>query len=83
MEEKLELVKFNLTPVMAKELVKFNELKKELMILKKKKILKRYDLIKMKELENKLNLARIKFINEFRNNNKEEIINYLNIKDQI
>ena len=33
MKEKLELVKFNLTDNMTKELIKFNNLKKELILL--------------------------------------------------
>ena len=83
MKEKLESVSFKLTPVMTKELIKFNSLKKELINLKNQKILDKEDLIKIGELENELNLVRISFINEFRNSNKEEIIKYLQLKDQI
>ena len=83
MKEKLESVSFNLTPVMTKELIKFNRLKKELINLKKQKILNKEDLIKIGNLENELNKTRISFINEFRNNNREEIIKYLHLKDQI
>ena len=83
MKEKLESVSFNLTPVMTKELVKFNNIKKELINLKNQKILDKKDLIKISELENQLNKTRISFINEFRNSNKEEIIKYLQLKDQI
>lgn len=83
MKEKLESVSFKLTPVMTKELIKFNSLKKELINLKNKKILDKEDLIKIGNLENELNKTRISFINEFRNNNKEEIIKYLQLKDQI
>lgn len=82
MKEKVELVKFNLTPGMTKELIKFNGIKKELVNLKSKEILNKDDLIKIQEFENELNKARIKFIREFRENNKEEIIKYLEIKDQ-
>jgi hypothetical protein len=83
MKEKLDSVSFNLTPVMARELIKFNNLKKELKIYKNKRILDKEDLIKIGQLENELNKTRISFINEFRNNNKEEIIKYLQKKDQI
>jgi hypothetical protein len=83
MKEKLESVNFKLTPVMTRELIKFNSIKKELITLKSKEILDNEDLIKISNLENELNKTRINFINEFRNNNKEEIIKYLHIKDQI
>ena len=82
MEEKLELVKFNLTPIMTEELIKFNNLKKELIKLKRKKILTNKEIIKLAELENELNKTRINFIREFRKNNQEEINKYLQIKDQ-
>ena len=81
MKEKLESVSFKLTPVMTKELIKFNSLKIELINLKNKKILDKDDLIKIGHLENELNKTRINFINEFRNSNKEEIIKYLELKD--
>lgn len=83
MKEKLDSVSFNLTPIMTKELIKFNNLKKQLIKLKNKTILNKEDLLKISELENELNKTRISFINEFRNNNKEEIIKYLQLKDQI
>ena len=83
MKEKLESVSFKMTPVMTKELIKFNSIKKELMNLKNQKILDKEDLIKISNLENELNKVRINFINEFRNNNTEEIIKYLQLKDQI
>lgn len=83
MKQKLESVSFKLTQTMARELIKFNSLKMELMNLKNQKILDSEDLIKIGHLENELNKARISFINEFRNSNKEEIIKYLNLKDQI
>ena len=79
MKEKLE---FNLTHKMALELIKFNDLKKELIKLKQKEVLNNNDLIKIQELEDEINETRIKFINEFRENNKEEIIAYLKLKDQ-
>lgn len=83
MKEKLELVNFNLTPIMATELIKFNKLKKELTELKNKRISNKEEIIKINKLENELNKTRINFIREFRENNKEEIIRYLHIKDQI
>jgi len=79
MKEKLEFV---LTPKMAGELIKFNNLKKELNNLKNKEILDNNDLIRISKLENDLVNTRIRFIKEFRDNNKEEIIKYLNSKDQ-
>ena len=83
MKEKLDLVRFNLTNAMTRELIKFNELKKELLYLKNKKLLTNQDIVKIKETETKLNKTKIKFIKEFRENNKEEILKYLKIKDQI
>ena len=82
MKEKLELVNFNLTNVMSEELIKFNNLKKELIKLKSKEYLNKEEIIKIKELEDELNKSRIRFIKEFRENNKEEIDKYLQIKDQ-
>ena len=83
MKEKLDLVKFNLTNEMSKELIKFNKLKKELNKIKSKEIKDEIDVVNLKELEDKLNEVRINFIKEFRNNNKAEINEYLQIKDQI
>ena len=83
MKKKLGLVNFNLTQDMASELIKFNNLKKELLNLKSKEILSEEEIIKINNLENELNKIRINFIREFRKNNKEEIIKYLHIKDQI
>ena len=83
MKSKLESVSFNLTNEMTKELIKFNNVKKELIKLKNKEILDKEDLLKKGELEKELNKTRISFINAFRNNNKEEIIEYLKLKDQI
>lgn len=82
MNEKLDLVRFNLTDAMTRELIKFNELKKELIYLKNKDEIKQTDLRKIKEIENKLNEVRNEFIKCFRQNNKEEILKYLQIKDQ-
>ena len=82
MKQKLSEVKFNLTNDMAKHLIYFNELKKELMNIRSKDILNKDDLVKINRLENELNQIRIKFIKEFRKNNKKEIDEYLELKDQ-
>ena len=82
MKEKLELVNFNLTKIMSEELINFNNLKKELMKLTSKEILNKVEIKKIKELEDELNKSRIRFIKEFRLNNKDEIDKYLQIKDQ-
>lgn len=84
MKEGLELVKFKLTPQMSLELIKFNELKIELNSLKKLYNLDKSDelLLKIRILENKLNNSKKRFIKDFRLNNKEEIIKYLQIRDQ-
>ena len=82
MKQKLSEVEFNLTHNMAKHLIIFNELKKELINIKSKSILEKEDLIKINKLENKLNKIRIKFIKEFRENNRKEINEYLELKDQ-
>ena len=82
MKQKLSEVKFNLTNDMAKHLIYFNELKKELMNIRSKEILNKDDLVKINRLENELNQIRIKFIKEFRKNNKKEIDEYLELKDQ-
>lgn len=83
MKKDLNLVKFNLTPEMSLELIKFNELKKELNKLKELYNLDKSDdlLLQIQEKEKKLNDSRENFIKEFRINNREEIMNYLKIKD--
>ena len=84
MKKDLELVKFNLTPSMSFELIKFNNLKKELNKLKELCNLDKNEelLLKIKDLENELVNCRNTFIREFRLNNQDEIITYLQIKDQ-
>ena len=81
MNKDLESMKFNLTPSMSLELIKFNELKKELNKLynldKNEKLL-----LKIKDIENKMEISKNKFIKEFKLNNKKQIIEYLKIKDQ-
>ena len=81
----LELIKFNLTYEMTSALLEFNKLKKELI-----KIIKLYNLdksddllLKINEIENKLSIARSEFIVQFRKSNKNQIEEYLKIKDQL
>jgi len=80
----LELVKFNLTPSMSFELIRFNKLKKELNRLKEIYNLDKNDelLLQIKQKEKELNDSRNQFIREFRLNNQDEIVKYLQIKDQ-
>ena len=82
MKEQLDLVKFNLTEEMSKGLIKFNDLKKKLLKLRIKQSLTNEEVNEIQKLENELNKTRIMFIKEFRRNNKEEIIEYLKLKDQ-
>ena len=84
MKKDLELVKFNLTPNMSLQLIKFNQLKKELNKLKEIYNLDKNEelLLQIKNIENQLINCRNTFIKEFRVNNQEEIIKYLQIKDQ-
>ena len=81
MKQKVDLVKFNLTQTMIDELIKFNNLKKELMLKKSKTILDANEIKEINEIENSLNKIRNNFIKEFRLNNKEEILEYLRLKD--
>lgn len=74
MDKDLESVKFNLTEEMSKELIKFNNLKKELNNTKDKN--------KIKELEEELNNSRNNFIKQFQKSNKDEIKMYKQLKDQ-
>ena len=84
MKKDLGLVKFNLTPSMSLELIKFNKLKKELNKLKELYNLDKNEelLLKIKNIQNKLIKCRNAFIKEFRLNNQEEITKYLQIRDQ-
>lgn len=84
MKKDLELVKFNLTPSMSLELIKFNNLKKELNKIKELYNLDKNEelLLKIKDIENELIKCRNTFIREFRLNNQDEITKYLQIKDQ-
>lgn len=84
MKKSMELVKFNLTPKMSSLLIKFNNLKHELAQLKELYDLDKDEklLIKIKQIESELNTCRTQFIIDFRNNNHDEIIEYLNLRDQ-
>ena len=84
MKKDLELVRFNLTSSMSLELIKFNKLKKELNNLKELYNLDKNEklLLQIKEIEKELVKCRNTFIKEFRINNKQEINEYLEIKDQ-
>ena len=84
MYNKIESIKFNLTQEMSLELIKFNKLKRQLNDLKELYNLDKNEklLLQIKELGKKLEKSKNEFIKEFRLNNKEEIINYLKIKDQ-
>ena len=84
MKKDLELVKFNLTPSMSFELIRFNELNKELNKLKELYNLDKNEelLLKINHLEEELINCRNTFIREFRLNNQDEITTYLQIKDQ-
>ena len=84
MKKDLELVKFNLTPSMSFELIKFNELKKELNKIKELYNLDKNEelLLKINDIESQLAKCRKTFIREFRLNNQDEITTYLQIKDQ-
>lgn len=85
MKNDLGLVKFNLTPSMSLELIKFNNLKRKLNKLKELYNLDKNEelLLKIENIEKELINSRNNFIKEFRLNNREEIIKYLEIKDQI
>ncbi len=80
----LELVKFNLTPSMSLELIKFNNLKKELNKLKEEYELDKNEelLSKIDNIEKEMDACKNAFIREFRLNNQDEINRYLEIKDQ-
>ena len=82
--ENLDSVKFVLTPKMSLELINFNKLKKELSETKKLYNLSKNKelLLKIKNLELRLNNSRNEFINEFRRINENEIEKYLKSKDQ-
>jgi len=83
MKEKIEDINFNLTSKMAKILIDFNNIKKE--VLQLKELYKNNNdeelLIKIESLELKLIKKKNLFIKEFRLNNLKEIKEYLDIKN--
>ncbi len=79
MQEKI--IRFNLTQEMSIELLKFNELKKEINVLKQIEDKNESVLLLIEEKEKKLKNCRENFIRDFRLNNKKEIIEYLQTKD--
>lgn len=83
MKEKIEDINFNLTSKMAKILVDFYNIKKE--VLQLKELYKNNNdkelLIKIESLELKLINKRNLFIKEFRLNNLKKIKEYLDIKN--
>ena len=79
MQEKI--IRFNLTQEMSIELLKFNELKKEINVLKQIEDKNESVLLLIKKKEKKLKNCRENFIRDFRLNNKKEIIEYLQTKD--
>ena len=84
MYKNLKNLKFNLTPEMSLEFVKFNELKKELdkLYLEYNKSNDELILIKITKLEKRMDNCRSRFVDEFRFSNEKEIKEYLNMKDQ-
>lgn len=84
MQKALEEVNFTLTASMAKSLLKYNNLKRELLDIKKLYNLDKNEkmLLKIQSIENELSSLRYNFIEEFRKNNKEQIKDYLCKKDQ-
>lgn len=79
MQEKI--IRFNLTQEMSIELLKFNELKKEINVLKQIEDKNESVLLLIEKKEKKLKNCRENFIRDFRLNNKKEIIEYLQTKD--
>lgn len=76
-------IKFNLTPLMAEEIVKINNLKIEL-----QDILKEVECngdnnelsLRKKKILEKIDIQKKKFIKEFQKNNQEQINEYLRLK---
>lgn len=84
MQKELELIKFTLTPSMALILLRYNNIKKELLEITKLYNLDKNKglLLKILELQDELSQLKFKFIKEFRTTNKEQIQEFLNVKDQ-
>lgn len=82
--DEISNIKFNLTPLMADEIVKINDLKIKIFKLDQE-ISKKPDekLTRKKEiLVKKMESEKKKFIKEFQNNNKDQIMTYLNLKNK-
>lgn len=84
MNKNIDDIRFNLTHEMSSELIKFNNLKTEYF-----KLLNEYNdtndktiLDKLKQLKQEMEKHKKIFIKEFKKNNREEILEYLSIKDQ-
>lgn len=84
MNKKLESLSFNMTKEMARELIKYNNLKKEFNELKEQYDLthNKQILIQLEKTENKLKKSRNSFIKKFQSSNQNEIAEYLRLKDQ-
>ena len=80
--QKRENIKFNLTPNMSLELINFNKLKEEYLVLTKEyeKTNDELILIKIVKKEKEMNDCKTKFIEEFRIGNQKEIEKYLGNK---
>ena len=76
-------IKFNLTPNMSLELINFNKLKEEYLVLTKEyeKTNDELVLIKIVKKEKEMNDCKTRFIEEFRMGNQKEIEKYLNTKN--
>ena len=83
MKKNLENIKFNLTPDMSLELVKFNELKKEYNILKEKydKTNDERTLIELTKLDKVIGDCKTRFIEQFRIDNERQIKDYLKYRE--
>ena len=77
MEKDINSIKFNLTLEMAQKLIEFNKIKKKLNSL----ICNEENLSEIEKLNEQLNNIKLNFIKEFRVNNKDEILEYLKLKD--
>ena len=77
MAKDINSIKFNLTSKMAKKLIEFNKIKKRLNSL----IHSEENLSEIEKLNEQLNSIKLNFIKEFRFNNKDEILEYLKLKD--
>ena len=83
MKKNLENIKFNLTPDMSLELVKFNELKKEYNTLKENydKTNDERTLIELTKLDKVIGDCKTRFIEQFRIDNERQIKDYLKYRE--